>query len=335
MSTPVPNSVYAADQVQSYCIDAALSKRRYLLLAAQTLKAFNLALVAYEYLVTLEHEHGFIWQRKWNAATWLFIANRYMMLAVMVEQASPWSAQAYVRCYNTALNWFVNVIYNLPPLILAVFSTLRVFALLDRTAYITTGCVFMLGVAPIAINFYQNGQLTWYYIDDPVLGSTCYYNSLLSSSTLFYARFSVTLLRYGTLYFVVLFIVNLINLLLLLVPSLEFEAVLGSITTILPNIVVSRFLINLRQSDSSASSDTGTNQASGLVSTVGFRTPTLRSIVGNLGEPLSGGDEDTEDFELDELSGGESSNALEVEKTVDTPSADSSDGIEEIPRHFA
>ena len=38
------------------------------------------ALVFYEYVITLQDEIDMIWRRRWNAATVLFVVNRYLML---------------------------------------------------------------------------------------------------------------------------------------------------------------------------------------------------------------------------------------------------------------
>ena len=47
------------------------------------------ALVGYDYVITWKHEYEFIWRRRWMAATWLFIINRYTLLASVILQAIP------------------------------------------------------------------------------------------------------------------------------------------------------------------------------------------------------------------------------------------------------
>ena len=41
---------------------------------------FPTALVFYEYVITLQEEVETIWRRRWNAATVLFMVNRYLMV---------------------------------------------------------------------------------------------------------------------------------------------------------------------------------------------------------------------------------------------------------------
>lgn len=56
-------------------------------------------------------------------------------------------------------------------------------------------------------------------------------------------------------------------------------------TSSLPNVLLSRFIINLRQVDS-PDTDTSADQHTSHLSILNFRMPTMGDIVGNLGEPL-------------------------------------------------
>ncbi|PSS32238.1 hypothetical protein PHLCEN_2v2007 [Hermanssonia centrifuga] len=47
------------------------------------------ALVAYEYIITLEQEMAVVWHRKWTLATWLFITNRYLLIGFTVLSVAP------------------------------------------------------------------------------------------------------------------------------------------------------------------------------------------------------------------------------------------------------
>ncbi|KAJ3536879.1 hypothetical protein NM688_g6776 [Phlebia brevispora] len=278
---------FSTDLIYNYCLFSALT------------------VVAYEYVITLRHEYEFVWRRKWTGATWLFLANRYTLLAVCFIISVPFSA-------------------SLPVLILTVFSALRAFALLGR-AYAVAGLVFLLGVASVSLVLYQDANISHYFLDDPVLGAMCYYNFLISPSIVFNiicaiaadivviiitwiktyrhvkeassigvnVSFSATLLQYGTAYFIVLSVVNLLSTLILLVPSLQLVSPVGNFLEVLPNIVVSRFLINLGEGNAGSPSDTAN---SSMFSVPNFHIPTLPSIVGNLGEPLTDGSEEmTED----------------------------------------
>lgn len=52
------------------------------------------ALVFFEYLITLNDEVDLLWKRKWNAATWIFLFNRYLLIATVVSSITPYSSQA-------------------------------------------------------------------------------------------------------------------------------------------------------------------------------------------------------------------------------------------------
>ncbi|KAJ3546093.1 hypothetical protein NM688_g5552 [Phlebia brevispora] len=362
MSVPTPDSViiatYQANLISNFAVSAVLT------------------VVCYEFLITIQYEYDFVWHRKWSAGTWLFLANRYLILAFMIITASPVSPQvrAFQRrpiefyscklwlqvCYNSSLNTFIGVFIELPLFIMTVY------ALLDR-AYVIAAFVFLLGLVPFAINLYQDSHTTHYYVDDPVLGSSCYVNYEMSASAEFYCKklgncnhviltfptatlagvlsgmladaiavvatwlktyrhvrkasslganvhFGAMFLQYGSMYFVVMCATNLASLLVLLVvgtggidvntplilrslskPSWQSSNPLNIFLTPLPSIVISRFLINLRQVDPSDAGDTVT-----AGSTVHFTEPTshgqtFSSWIGNLGEPLSGSGETLEE----------------------------------------
>ncbi|THG94529.1 hypothetical protein EW026_g6961 [Hermanssonia centrifuga] len=54
------------------------------------------ALVTYEYILTMNQEVAMIWKRKWTFATWLFIMNRYIMIALAIWDISPETAQGWM-----------------------------------------------------------------------------------------------------------------------------------------------------------------------------------------------------------------------------------------------
>ena len=52
-----------------------------------------LALVCYEHLLTAKYEEGFLRGRRGSATTWIFMANRYLLLATVIVQGVPYSPQ--------------------------------------------------------------------------------------------------------------------------------------------------------------------------------------------------------------------------------------------------
>ncbi|KAJ3528026.1 hypothetical protein NM688_g8048 [Phlebia brevispora] len=69
------SSTYKADLIDNYSLASALT------------------VVCYEALITFQYEYEFIWQRKWTFATWIFVVNRYLILANMVTDLMPFSAE--------------------------------------------------------------------------------------------------------------------------------------------------------------------------------------------------------------------------------------------------
>ncbi|KAJ3552739.1 hypothetical protein NM688_g3995 [Phlebia brevispora] len=337
-------AAYEIGLIDNYCIYAAL------------------ALAAYEHIVTFRHEYEFLCQRKWSAATWLLIVNRYTMLAAIIVQATPRSAQSAFPSPT------VHDVVRVSDVISALFSAFRVFALLDR-AYFATGCVLLLGIAQTAIILYEISRLVYWYANT-VLGSSCYAYLSISDSVAFQRKNNVddpnlqnktlttsvtvdlygrlvgvildmialivtwrrtyqhvrqaasigiptslgaSLLQYGILYFIVFSLTEIIPLVIdvivrILIPYLEstdnghwplkpttseFTEAPGVFLAILPNILISRFLINLRQIDSLDANNT--TESPSFSTTLRFHMPTLPEIIGNLGEPLATGDEVRDD----------------------------------------
>lgn len=50
---------------------------------------FYPAIVCLEHILTFGHEYNYLWKRRWNAATWLFAVNRYVLLAVTILYVAP------------------------------------------------------------------------------------------------------------------------------------------------------------------------------------------------------------------------------------------------------
>ncbi|KAJ3557357.1 hypothetical protein NM688_g1516 [Phlebia brevispora] len=313
MSATIPDSeiitAYRADLISNYSVTAALG-------------ICPSVIVCYEFIATFRHEYELVWKRRWTGFP--------------VQRRS-------VKCDNSPLQFFLNLFEVLPGVIVAAFSALRVFALLDRT-YVVATFTFALGVAPVALDLYLISQATHHYVDDPVLGSSCYVTYLMPPSVLFHSEyvlstiatdvvaiaitwiktyrhvreassvganvgFGATLLQYGkmsrpyvgltadssetgSLYFIALFVVDFADGLVLLAPFLMFANPIAIFTAMLPSIVLSRFLINLRQVNAPES---GSAARLSRFSPPNFRIPSIPSIVGNLGEPLAHNEDDLGD----------------------------------------
>ncbi|KAJ3533915.1 hypothetical protein NM688_g7213 [Phlebia brevispora] len=99
------------------------------------------------------------------------------------------------------------------------------------------------------------------------------------------ADIGATLIQYGTLHFVIISALFVASIIIFVSPSLTgFTGAIGAFIAIFPNIVISRFLIDLHQADSPATSDLSRFSS---FSAPNFRMSSqLPAILGNLGEPL-------------------------------------------------
>ncbi|THG93502.1 hypothetical protein EW026_g7751 [Hermanssonia centrifuga] len=57
----------------------------------------TVALFIYEYILTANQEVTMIWRRKWTSVTWLFVANRYLMIANAIFGLMPSTAQVDIK----------------------------------------------------------------------------------------------------------------------------------------------------------------------------------------------------------------------------------------------
>ncbi|THG95373.1 hypothetical protein EW026_g6270 [Hermanssonia centrifuga] len=295
------------------------------------------ALVAYEYIITLEQEMAMVWHRKWTLATWLFIANRYALIGFIIWSTAPTtSSRRVTNC--SPQSWLLNscvvgyscapvqvmgdILGTLQNVVFAVFSALRVFALSDRYIPMTL-LVLALNLGPVVLDIE-----TTVFAADPLFGTFC--EDILDFSArinfdlgdalvlaVTWAKtarslaegarigmrtpLSTMLLRDGTIYFAVLLMMNIAQVAVETPSFQKFSFVTQVIQTLQP-MLISRFLLNLHQV---GSPEINSQEAfNSQFSVPAFRVPSLASIVGNMGEDLDHGGlaEEVED-EVDNNSG--------------------------------
>ncbi|KAJ3552785.1 hypothetical protein NM688_g3971 [Phlebia brevispora] len=171
----------------------------------------------------------------------------------------------------------MSFVYFLPLFTPALFSALRVFGLLNH-AYLTSGTVFLLGLVRFSIAF-GGIRSGFHHVDNPVLPSSCFACSTVPDSVFFYREHITKHSEQSTdvfdsvsrtLHFIALLTPDLITLLLLITVRMltssifknarnerylqpsgtEVASGVNIFFSLLPNIVISRFLINLREVNS-------------------------------------------------------------------------------------
>ncbi|THH00340.1 hypothetical protein EW026_g2176 [Hermanssonia centrifuga] len=238
------------------------------------------ALVVYEYIITLRQEITMIWQWKWTLVTWLFMANRYLLIGVTLWSASPSTSSKWVincpsilaaKCNFSGTSCAPGQVMGELLLILqnGVFAALRVFALSDRNIPMTL-LVLALNVVPVALYIFTFSHATNVLIVDPIFGTFC--TAIINFS--------------ASVNFDILLVMNIAQVVVDNVPSLENYDFVTIVISTWP-ILISRFLLNLRQV---GSPEIDSQEAfNSQFSVPGFRIPSLASIIGNMGEDLDYG----------------------------------------------
>lgn len=313
-------------------------------------------LVFYEHATTLSQEIELIWARKKSGVTVIFALNRWFTVGLAVSMlllVPNWDTN--IAC--EAVNILLPVFQLLLSIIWAAFSALRVYAIGGREWRLAL-VTLTLGIVPIATNLASDVKTVYTSIFVPSIGTLCNDIPLLSNDAniilLVLTRSCLIasdaiilvvtwlktyrikreadevnvktsivtlLLRDGTIYFGVLLILNVLHLVLSLTNV--FLDVTYFVTS-LSSIIISRFLLNLRQIGLSGHDE---NQRPSFVhsvvpnshiSDIRFRS----TIMGNIGASLSHGMSSTVAMDIDMGnvgldSGGESGTAQSGRSTFD------------------
>ncbi|KAJ8473889.1 hypothetical protein ONZ51_g7565 [Trametes cubensis] len=302
------------------------------------------ALFIWDYLATFDSEVQYVWGQRLSAATILFIVNRYVNLLItileLIEQAPFQTPEVSAITTCVPMSTGVQTVdgSSCPPVvrvlqsllisatfIVAVFASLRVYAIWSRD-WRPALLIFVLAlVTPIA-NLYMDITGTPIPAPRPSVGlavviaervTTTAYDGLVLLFTLMKTarvrRAAMSLdtspslmaliLRDGTLYFLLLVLMNIAQIVVAAkIPGNNFIAFFISPLT---SILISRFLLNLRQVARSSDSDCDDTTETVVMST-GFPSIHLSTgVLGNMGAPLYSGfeAETTEEMGGEKISG--------------------------------
>ncbi|KAL7280898.1 hypothetical protein ACG7TL_005842 [Trametes sanguinea] len=242
-----------------------------------------LALLFYDYLLTLRHEVRLVWSRKFTGATVLFLSNRYVIILLYLVDVITLFPIIPSTCAGTGR--FITVLEVLPYIIWAAFSSLRAYALSGRTLVIGL-IVFLLSLVPAGVNAYFFSTFTFVNLPSPsnctalssITADLSRTLTIVSRSALMAAdamvivvtwastyrlrkatrdvglgtSFGTLLLRDGTIYFVILVAMNIVHLVLNTVNPNNFVQQASYVTVLenpITSILISRFILNLRAVD--------------------------------------------------------------------------------------
>ncbi|PCH34968.1 hypothetical protein WOLCODRAFT_155612 [Wolfiporia cocos MD-104 SS10] len=313
------------DAISSAALSALIASKLNEMWLANFCSVAATTLLVYDYSLTFSREIRCIWGRKFSGATVLYLLNRYLtliyrilMIIEMIPSATMPGAQE---------------------IIIALFTSLRLYAIWFKDLKILFA-VMLLGLVPAAVNIYYYTTVTFIPSPPPFMGCADIVNLSPSAGNIhrlaiFNCVFAIAsdgivlvltwiktaeiaraftraekptghlvtlILRDGTLYFVTMLILNVINLVVI-----EFQdfGSLPALTEVLTSILISRFLLNLR-GVYLAQGESRSYDESSLQSTRMSSLQFADDIVGNLGAPLS---EDDHDEQYDEATGEDEENS--------------------------
>ncbi|KAH9896100.1 hypothetical protein C8Q73DRAFT_789883 [Cubamyces lactineus] len=257
---------------------AEIADRSFLFLANVALFA-EATLIFYEYGITINNEVRLIWRRKVTGASVLFVLNRYIMIMDNIITLASFPAMSNrnshlnvpIRCY--ALAWIDVVLNLLPYFVWNAFSTMRVYAISGRDWRIAAlVCILMLG--PIISNIYNipfefpvnmpppygcsfdnSVSLATHAIvplmaGDAIVILVTWWKTYKLKKAADEARITISLvdllLRDGSVYFATMLVVNSLHIMMNYVVKISF---LGDVADVITSILISRFIMNLRDID--------------------------------------------------------------------------------------
>lgn len=242
--------------------------------------AAAVALLIYDWAITLGQELRYVWSSKFRGYTLLFILNRVNSLGMIVGilmGLTPWYTGESCKAAVLVLASFQIMNF----VIWAIVSSLRVYAISNRTVWVSL-LTFLLALVPAATNVY-NYIASSYFVSTYSILVECEYNQKYSDSVgmklLICTRVAVILadamvllvtwrhlrgtlkssrigtnrvslglllLRDGTLYFVMLLLLNIAQIIAVLDFGQNFDPIPDFIFPI-TIIIISRFILNLRR----------------------------------------------------------------------------------------
>ncbi|KIM42726.1 hypothetical protein M413DRAFT_122450 [Hebeloma cylindrosporum] len=289
-------------------LDALTNGARHLLAS----KYFQLAafvMLVYDHMLTFDQEVNRIWRQKLSGASVLFLINRYItplqFIIILVAFQDPnWTLQA---CDNYVL--FEGVSSVTLVAVCELIMILRIYALYRRLPIL----IFLMTLWATQLTVSAIGLHTGYKIPLPPMLVGCILTSdspifpslwvapLITDACVFILTLSRTrqyikdsgtaptvyiFVRDGALYFLVIFLANLMNILVYFLSPVDLRALGASFSQMITSVMISRLVLNLRSlSTEYHSSPPGPNQGPNMRGGIPDQSFLTRTI-GNLGEDM-------------------------------------------------
>jgi len=236
-----------------------------------------LCLFLYDYLLTLPREVELVWHEKPRLSTALYITMRYFPAAQLIFELSASSTAPHCDLIYR----FVNSLALLGRAGIIVTLTMQTYAICNRNRVMPYG-VGLLGMATVGLSFYGVTQQTCTSaVERPIVSRLSFVSSAIRLGfetsvigLIIFRTFgsfkvqrgqkafgaphlSVYILRNGTLYFVTVFVLELMAILFNSVVPNWLHGLPNSLPLPISAILISRFLSNLRNMNAHPNGTTG------------------------------------------------------------------------------
>ncbi|EIM87610.1 uncharacterized protein STEHIDRAFT_121205 [Stereum hirsutum FP-91666 SS1] len=244
----------------------------------------RVALLAYDILLNLGREKEYVWDRKFRMSSVLYYMTRYPVVAY----------QVFNVCYSTTTpncdaidkaTWAISLV--LTRISISASFVLRVYAVMQRDFFGIFGVVLLslIGVLAVVLDIIQDTEASCTQASNP-LSTVLTFITLIcfdilatgmlawrifqiirdsgGFSNLSSSRMSGLLARSGAIYYIVITALQLGSVILYFLPQGVYSTVLNNYTLLLSSILVSRFLLDLRQMIHGPPSS-GTGSSAGVV----------------------------------------------------------------------
>jgi len=242
------------------------------LMAAKMYSLACCVMAFYDIMITLGTEVERIWMRKFGLINVLYLMNRYIsplgFIVVTVSFNDPWRKSVCDRyvLFPEALKVVTTVaigvifilrlhaIYGRSYTVVAVGGALLLLELGLKIWAFTDGTVLPLptGLIGCILVGKHNSRFVFTWVAELIFDSMVFFMTLWRCIVLNRLRRGNTdslvnlILRDGVMYFGVIFVVNLANVLTFVLATADIQAINASFSTLITSVMVSRLILNLR-----------------------------------------------------------------------------------------
>ncbi|GJE98347.1 hypothetical protein PsYK624_145750 [Phanerochaete sordida] len=269
-------------------------------------------LIFYEYLITLDQEVAVVWKKRFTVTSLLILCTRWLMVLDQILSLTPQNGSWCSSFHALGTLMYMGIV-----VLVSLMASLRVYALWrgSLVGYASALSIVILGAGiPIGTNIFGWTRTITMQVQFTPSSSVCNSimeisprldNDILASDVLLlvltwiksFRQFrdvrrlglggsiATVLLRDGTLYFITLLVVNVLQI-VTFSSGFPNASDVDAFVQAMPPLLVQRFMLNLRQLDK-VNEESAVNAQHSSRFSLSFRAPS--TLIGNIGEPLDHG----------------------------------------------